>query len=382
MLKSLKIENFRSWRDVELIFSKGINVIWGESQHGKTNCTFRALRLLKDNRPSSASFYSNFAPKKGSTEIELETYEGRKLSIKKNIEVKKDKESGKKVKKLISTEYMHDKRINPFTGIGRDVPDEIIDILNIGELNIQDQNEKPFLITETAGEVSRTINRITKLDRADQWISDLTTRINNSNKEIARFEGDIKKKEIELFKYDNLEEVENYISKAEKLSIKIERQDKELEEIAEILDRLDILINEIDVLEKVLEAEKYLESANDIEDKIDGFEIELKLIKEYLDICQDYLDIEQNGIELKEDLKEINSHYEKAESFNGEIELLEREKDLLTNYYTIYEEEEDLFYQISEGKKELKMLLKKMGKCPLCFGVVDNKCIERILKEI
>ncbi len=390
MLKRFSAKNFRSWRDVELTFSKGINVIWGGSQDGKTNCTFRLVRLVKDNRPSSASFYSNFAPDKGSTIVEIETYEGRTVSVVKSVEVKRDKESGKKVKKLLSTEYTHDRRKKPFAGVGVNVPDEIVDILNLGELNIQDQNDKSFLITETPGEVARTINRITKLDRADEWIKDLNTRIGVCNKEITVLIGDpdkdiigkIKEIEIELFKYENIDKIGNYIDRAGRLELKIDKKEKEVEGITRIVGQLGVLDDEIDILEKVLEADKYLEKAVVIEEKIESLENEEDIIKEYLFVCDEYADIESDGKELKEDVEKIKNWYEKADGFDERIEVLSDERDLISDYYTVYEEVEDLFCKREEGKKELSVLLNEMGKCPLCFGVIDAKCIERILKEI
>jgi len=57
MLKTLRGENFQSWRELLMTLSPGVNVIVGESDAGKS-AIMRMLRLLITNRPSGDAYRS------------------------------------------------------------------------------------------------------------------------------------------------------------------------------------------------------------------------------------------------------------------------------------------------------------------------------------
>ena len=76
MIKKIKIENFQSHRDTELEFSKGVNVITGLSNSGKT-AIIRAFQLLKNNRPLGFRYNRTKNP----TKIEFEDFDGNKAKL-------------------------------------------------------------------------------------------------------------------------------------------------------------------------------------------------------------------------------------------------------------------------------------------------------------
>ena len=69
MLKKIKIKNFRSHELLDLEFHKGVNVIYGLGQSGKTNI-IRAINWVVNNRPSGFNMHSHFA-EDGKTSVEL-----------------------------------------------------------------------------------------------------------------------------------------------------------------------------------------------------------------------------------------------------------------------------------------------------------------------
>ena len=171
MIKKLIIENFQSHEKTELNLDPGVNVITGVSQSGKT-AILRALYWLLHNRPSGERIRSNFA--KGATKVMIETSEGDKI-----WHVKDDKVNSYTIGNDV------------FDKIGRDIPDMVQRALKVSELNVQKQLDEPFLVTSSAGEVAKTINRITRLEMVDNWVTDLTQNINSINREKERLEADI-----------------------------------------------------------------------------------------------------------------------------------------------------------------------------------------------
>ena len=77
MIQSLKIQNFQSHKNSELVFSEGINIITGSSNNGKT-AILRALGWVITNRPQGLAFKSYFADKKDSCKVTL-TINGQKI---------------------------------------------------------------------------------------------------------------------------------------------------------------------------------------------------------------------------------------------------------------------------------------------------------------
>jgi hypothetical protein len=79
----------------------------------------------------------------------------------------------------------------PFYAFGTEVPDEIVKLLNINEINLQQQLDAPFLLNESAGSVAEFFNRIANLDKIDRGVS-------NVSKWIRAIESDIKYKSEDL----------------------------------------------------------------------------------------------------------------------------------------------------------------------------------------
>jgi exonuclease SbcC len=180
MIKSLRLKQFRSHEDSCLEFSPGINVILGRSGCGKTNI-LRALIWLATNRPRGLAFRSRFAKKGLPTEVEAavsptSTPNGKQL-------VTNSESISLTLRKSTKGMAVYSVGNTELTGFGSSVPEEVVELLDLNpELNIREQLDAPFLITSSPGEVAGVINRVTKLENVDKWVSQLTTRVNSTKK--------------------------------------------------------------------------------------------------------------------------------------------------------------------------------------------------------
>ena len=78
MIDSITLKNFQSHINTKLVFSKGINVIVGRSNSGKTAC-LRGINLVNSNRPLGTDFIHHGAKE---SEITIEkTQNGKQLSV-------------------------------------------------------------------------------------------------------------------------------------------------------------------------------------------------------------------------------------------------------------------------------------------------------------
>jgi len=409
MISKLKIKNFQSHQDTSLEFSNGVNVIVPQdisnpSTIGKTSIK-RALELLIFNRPGGAKFFSNFVGKEGATEITIETFEGNEIGFSKQINIKGG------VKEVVDAEYVLNGQV--YKKFGASVPDEISNLINMGELNFQEQLDKPFLISATAGNIAKTINRITKAENVDRWTSELTSRINSKNKEVKLIQDDVKDIEQRLERLKDIDEVEKVINKMIIADNKMEVLTNKVERIQELIDEIVHYQSEIKRLVRVKEVEKSITDLDKLEIKIEKQIVKENLLIDFIeanavlnklmkaDVSKQMkqfekidkeINIKQVQVDKVDYFVNSNVEYNKLKKVDVTEELIRLdqvfkniEKKIKIKYevntFVDYSNYFDKVRKVLATKKEdYHRLLRQLGKCPTCFTKLDEKKINEILK--
>ena len=187
MIKSAYIKNFQSHKDSFLEFNPGVNVITGSTDSGKTGI-FRAIRLAVNNKPNGVAYKSNWG---GETSVELEMD---------NCTVKRTE--GKERSYVLSTID------TPFEAFGKEVPEEIKKALNLSEINLQSQLDRPFLLTSTSGEVAQHFNRIAHLDQIDVGLKNINSSITKIKQGNEKNKEDLKALDEKLKSFEYLKKFE------------------------------------------------------------------------------------------------------------------------------------------------------------------------------
>ena len=369
MFKRLTTKNFQSHEDTTLDFHTGVNVIIGQSQSGKTSCTIRPLNLLINNRPLGGRYLSNFCGKADTTSIHLILDDSNGIKLSK--EIVRDKDGKKRVK---SAEYKIDGG-EVYSGVDKQVPDKVTALLNLSEINIQAQHDKPFMITDSPGEVARIINRITRLDEADGWVSDLTKRVNQSNRDIKRLESELESTNIELKKYDNLDTVEVLVDKVEKLGNKIKELETEQHELASILDAIEDTTIEKQILNEKLKAKEYIDEA-------DMVSSELSLLCVEGDLIEDFLNQDYELYQLEELEKKLSELVSEADMIEERIDTFYEEQEDISNFISIDKLIIDMVTKKDVITNTFSAMMKEIGKCPVCFSTINEAAIARVLENI
>lgn len=249
MLKAIKIQNFQSHENTVLKFDKGINVICGISQAGKT-AILRAINFVLYNRPLGFRYHSLFA-KKEHTQVDLYTDDGHKITHYKTETEDK------------YTQKTHG-GVNRWKKVNKEVPDLVVAALNMDTLNIHNQFDSPLLITSTPSEIAKTINKVTGIEKADKWKAKLTTKINDLNKEKRIIKGDIEETNEKLKAYENLDQVGKLIEKIKAVEKQIEGFKKEQVVIEGFLE----------VVSDRAELNKHYRPLKEIVDKMESIRVE------------------------------------------------------------------------------------------------------------
>src|SRR3972149_6947265 len=351
MIQSLKINNFQSHKDTFLEFSTGINVISGQSNNGKT-AILRALNWVITNRPQGIAFKSNFSDKKETCKVSL---------IINDTEIVRERNNSINSYQIGSS---------LFNTIGNDVPSEISSAINISDINCASQFERHFLLMDSAGEVGRTINKIVKLDDIDALISNISSKITSTNKELEIKKQDLDKLNTSLEKFKDYDLIENLVNK-------IVEYDTKVKTIENRVKLLSYIVTEGVRVEAIITS---------IENKYDGLEEEIKSLEQL------WLDYNTNSA-LISDLKKIATNIKELDSRIGvseailkhgeplqEIEnnvikylstsyVLDKIKNLIKDWNSYFESMKKDEKLIIVYKNEFDALLKEIGICPLCERV-------------
>ena len=193
----VEIKNFQSHEDTTVVFDKGLNIIVGESNNGKTSI-LRAIMWAIDNQPLGTDFIMAGKDEcKVTVVYDDGTYitRGRTLKDTGYYRVAYIDENGK----MQTAEYR---------GFTNAIPIEVVNVhqmpkVNITKdiethLNVASQLDPPFLITESPMTKASAIGRITGTHVLDAGVKDCNKTIQGNKKTIKVHADTIVEKDAEL----------------------------------------------------------------------------------------------------------------------------------------------------------------------------------------
>jgi exonuclease SbcC len=238
MIKSLTIQNFQSHEKTKLTFSPGVNVVVGSSDAGKT-AIIRALRWVVWNRPSGDSIRSTWG---GSTSVKLELSEGKVIR-------NKDK-SDSYLQTVDGNEEL------AFKAFGTSIPEEISRLLNINEINLQQQLDAPFLLSDSPGEVAQHFNKVARLDKIDLGIQQVNSVIRELTSSIGHIENDISTHQGLLGEFEHLEKFEVEVEVLEEMEKRLNSLRKKEFNLQELISDIEVVNMDIKDKSRILKKEE------------------------------------------------------------------------------------------------------------------------------
>lgn len=234
MIKEAKIINFQSHVETTLKFHNGMNVIIGRSDSGKT-AILRALNLVINNKPSGDSFRSNWG---GDTIVRLHT------------------ETNIITRAKTKTKNLYQLNTTKFNAFGTAVPDEIQKALNFADVNLQQQLDSPFLISETSGNVAAYFNKIANLEIIDKGLQNVQKEINTITQTIKTTSQIIEDKKLQLKEFIDLDTFENDLISIERLELKKNGIIQDITSIEDYIIEFEKLQKEKKLMDEIISSEK------------------------------------------------------------------------------------------------------------------------------
>lgn len=220
MIKSVTIKDFQSVEDVDLEFHPGFNVLVGQSNSGKS-AILRAIR---------GAIRNEIAP----SFVRLGT---RKASISLSFG---EHTVGADRGKSLSTYRLDEEE---FTKCGKDVPQPIIDVLQMNlvngeDLNFQFQFDSPFLISSSGSTVAQVIGTLTNVTLLFHAIQEANRLYLRASSELTIRLTDIETQKSKIGQFSLLE-------KRNALTPTLEQKVAQYKEITRVLFGLDTLTSTV-----------------------------------------------------------------------------------------------------------------------------------------
>ncbi|MBT7928478.1 AAA family ATPase [Candidatus Peregrinibacteria bacterium] len=232
MIDSLSIQNFESHKHTVLDFDKGINIIIGQSDSGKS-AILRALDWVVNNNPSGDAFRSHWG---GETEVRIALDDTQ-------IHRVKGKEN----------RYLFD--VADFKSFGQGVPEDIKKTLNFSPLNMAEQFDSPFLLAVSGGEVAKYLNKIVNLSDIDRAQTNIKRTIKEENRALSNAVDLLTEEEIKLKDLEWVEQVEGELAGLEQFQGALTQKGFRIHRLTTAIETIETIDKQIEEGSKLLQYE-------------------------------------------------------------------------------------------------------------------------------
>lgn len=246
MIKRIKIHNIQSHKNSELELNPGINAIVGSSNNGKS-AILRALYWVIYNRPLGIdNLISHWAVDKKGNQIEP-------------MSVEIENENGMVIRRRTRNENQYIVNNNELNVVKTDVPEQVGKLLCFSDTNIQKQQDSPFLLSLTNGQIAQYFNKMVRLDIIDMVLSNAESKRRQMNQKINQNEELLKEYTFKREKYEWLDDVEKLMVKYENISKKNSLLQEEFDLLNSQVERYNKLNEVKQKYNFVSEARKYID---------------------------------------------------------------------------------------------------------------------------
>jgi exonuclease SbcC len=361
MIEYIEVKNFQSHRHSRIELCSGTTAITGLSMNGKTAIK-RAFEWVRNNRPTGFRFNYRYADDPTVVEIGVDGgFVRLEKSTKGSKYIVKDKG-----------------RYSEHKAFGTSVPPEVTELLGVSDISIQDQLDAYLLVISSAGEIARTINRITGIDIGDKWIKEINQATTSLTREDTKLEGEVDFLREEIKKYDGVGKAKAWIDHAVQ---KQSEYDAKLFRNNSLTD----LINSYAAAEK--ESIQIRQKILPLQACAEDLSMLINLIKEKIELKKMCMGISALSINLEEVRRDINLMAPMVNVFKYYQQLkidMDGIKGIIKDYNAASKSRIECATAIADTIEAIKAeLVKRAGRCWVCGQLVSNmdKMIENLVME-
>ncbi|MCX7749771.1 MAG: AAA family ATPase [Clostridia bacterium] len=365
MIKILrvKIENFQSHENSILEFTDGLNVIIGPSDQGKS-AVVRAIKWVFYNEPRGMEFIRHGT---SAARVTVELSNGYTII----------RERSQRVNRYVVIDPQ--KGSITLEGFGNEVPQEVVrahgipkvmlDTDKSSSLNISEQLEGPFLLSESGAIRAKAIGRLTGLHIMDRAMKDTMTDLRRENQTSDRLIREMKEVDQSLEEFKDLPLLERKINNLDWITQNLERSISKKDKLNRLQNSINTFKKEYTDVKSTLEKLQGLEAC---EGYVRESDVLLKKIIQLKD-SQKSLNEVQSGIE------ESRNSLEKTSKIHSLAEVIAEISEKKVRFERI-EAVRSLLLKTEDEQKNVKRVLEQTEKLDLMDGMI-NRAEEKVLLE-
>ena len=209
-LGRLILKNHESWIDGVFDFHKGVNILVGLSDAGKSS-VLRAIRLVVDNEPNKNK--ESGEPVFKSDSAALNEDASVMLTFADSVSIAR-------IKGKVTNQYdltIAEGKTQEFKAFASVIPDEINNAIRLNEVNIQKQKELPFLLSQNSADRGRFFNQVAGLDNIDKSQKYANSKVLEAGREASTCGKEVERVGAELKKLDFIPALEKKVVELEAL---------------------------------------------------------------------------------------------------------------------------------------------------------------------
>lgn len=382
-IRKVVIENFQSHEYTLLEFSEGLNVIVGPSDQGKS-AIIRAVKWALFNEPRGMDFI------RAGTAFSKVTVE-----FSNNYTIIRERSKSKNRYQVVGPE----KNMKTFEGFGSEVPQEVFHAHGIkkvpmeggtaSSLNIAEQLEGPFLLTESGSTRAKAIGRLVGVHIIDRAIKDCAIDLRRNHQTVERIRYESKELGERLQEFEELSKIEERLWSTENILKNIETVAAKEKRLVQLEERLGKLSEEEEELKEFLLQHNTLKEVDDLlfessvlQEKwmrINALSEKLSEINQELYQSLDILDKTKHLAEVENAISYIRDERRKLETISDLGQKLGQISTNIINEETALKQYTD---QIGRFVEQYSQLLRQMGICPFCRSNIQEKNVEEIISHL
>ena len=346
MIHSIEIENFQSHIDTVIDLHPGVNLLIGESDHGKS-AILRAIYWCALNLPLGNNFI-NWGNEKNIASVTI---------------INDIHTVNRSVGKGINS-YFLDDFDNELTGFGKSVPQIISEALRLNELNFQRQKDVFFLMNKSAPEVGRYLNTVIDLDVIDRSLTHANKRVKSIEQEIDVAENNIEQKRKDLQRFKNLSEVEEQLIFFEELENQLEAQQIKLTKVIAITEQVEEQQSITNHHKKLLDLESELNGILELNQQINELIHQADELESLINAITEI----KKKLKLNKELIKLSNKINKLLELDNLIIQKKNTRNSLENLCDLISHEKDKIDNLNEDIKKYQKLFGVLmpDECPLC----------------
>ena len=363
-LGRLILKNHESWIDGVFDFHKGVNILVGLSDAGKSS-VLRAIRLVVDNEPNK------------NKESKEPVFKSDSAALNEDASVMltfADSVSIARIKGKVTNQYdltIAEGKTQEFKAFASVIPDEINNAIRLNEVNIQKQKELPFLLSQNSADRGRFFNQVAGLDNIDKSQKYANSKVLEAGREASTCGKEVERVGAELKKLDFIPALEKKVVELEALGGAQAVLEQRISIIKNTLNahaKIEEQIEELPDASVLLPLENLIEFTNGLINTYEEREIRLKTLE---GLCNKW-NVLKDDIREAEDIdteglsKTIKSTLQLIADYTDKRRHLSVIKSYADSYALVLQNIKSTEKQLVKASAEFAEL--KPETCPMCGG--------------